>query len=299
LIINLRFFVFKEGGMKMFKIFLTLGLFLLLVFPCWPQSHVRDLKFHHMQKYCWMRLAEVVPEVTDRAILSIGTVESHGAVAIGADNVIPQNLTEMIWDRCNALIVPPINHGFTGLSISQFPGSITIRPEIFEEYIYDVLKNLVRTGFRNILIINGHGGNTEPTKNAINRLHVETGAHFMEVDWWKVAFGITNEVYGAKAQQPGHGDMEEAALVMAYDPEMVDREMYEKLGKDNVGAAGVEEGVVLMPAWATSRYPEKGMGYLDFDLNKARAYTQKKADYIAAVFLEAIKRWETMEGWKK
>ena len=285
--------------MKVFKVSLSLGLLLLLVFPCWPQTHVRDLKFHHMQKYCWMRLAEVVPEVTDRAILAIGTVESHGAVAIGADNVIPQNLAEKIWDRCNALIVPPINHGFTGLSISQFPGSITVRPEIFEEYVYDVLKDLVRTGFRNILIINGHGGNTEPTKNAINRLHVETGAHFMMVDWWKVAFGVTNDVYGAKAQQPGHGDMEEAALVMAYEPEMVDREMYEKLGKDSVGAAGVEEGVVLMPAWATSRYPEKGLGYLDFDLEKAQAYTQKKADYIVSVFLEAIKRWETMEGWKK
>lgn len=285
--------------MKNLKSVFCLFLLFALVCPGFTQTKVKNLKHHHMQKFSWMRLAEVVPEVTDRAILPIGTVESHGAVAIGADNVIPLNLAELIWDKCNALIVPPINHGFTGLSISQFPGSITVRPEILEEYIYDVLKDLVRTGFRNILIINGHGGNTEPAKNAMNRLHVETGAHFMVVDWWKVAFNITREVYGAKAQQPGHGDMEEAALVMAYDPEMVDREMYEKLGKDNVGAAGVEEGIALMPTWATSEYPEKGMGYLDFDVQKAKVYTQKKADYIAGVFLEAIKRWEMMEGWKK
>lgn len=285
--------------MKIFKPILSVFFLFALVSPCLTQTKVKDLKFHHMQQYCWMRLAEVVPEVTDRAILPIGTVESHGAVAIGSDNVIPQNLAEMIWDKCNALIVPSINHGYTGLSISQFPGSITIRPEIFEEYIYDVLKDLVRTGFRNILIINGHGGNTEPTKNAMNRLHVDTGAHFMVVEWWKIAFQVTNEVYGAKAQQPGHGDLEEAALVMAYDPEMVDKDMYEKLGKDNVGAAGVEEGVVLMPAWATSRYPEKGMGYLNFDLDKAKAYTKKKADHIADIFLEAVKRWEMMEEWKR
>jgi len=274
-------------------------LFLLLAVPSYSQKAVKDLKFHHLQEYSWMRLAEVVPEVTDRIILPMGTVESHGACAIGTDNFIPSHLAEEIWGRCNALIAPAINHGFTGASISRFPGSITVRPEVLEEYLYDVLKDLVRTGFRNVLIINGHGGNTEPAKKAITRLHQETGAHFMIVDWWTVAFNIVNEVYGAKAQQSGHGDMEEAALVMAFNPELIDREMYERLGKDNVGSARTEAGVVLMPTWATTVYPEKGAGYLDFDLAKAKAYTAKKADHIAQTFLEAVKRWEMMEGWKK
>lgn len=285
--------------MSKIKTSMVLPMILLLVVPSFSQKKLRDLKFHHMQDYCWMRLAKVVPEITDRVILPIGTVESHGAVAIGADNIIPNNLAEMIWDECNALIAPPINHGFTGQSISQFPGSITVREEIFEEYLYDVLKDLVRTGFRNILIIVGHGGNTEPAKRAMTRLHVETGAHFMAVEWWKVAFNAVNEVYGAKAQQPGHGDLEEAALVMGYNPELVDKEIYEKLGRDNVGAAGAEEGVALMPAWATTRYPEKGLGYLNFDVDKAKEYTRKKADYIANTFIEAVRRWEMMDKWKK
>jgi len=276
----------------------VLLLVLFTVMPVLSQVKVSELKFHNLQNYCWMRLAEIVPEVTDRAILPIGTVESHGAVAIGADNFIPQNLAELVWERCNALVVPPINHGFTGQTISQFPGSITVRPEIFEEYVYDVLKDLVRTGFRNILIINGHGGNTEPTQKAVARLHVETGAHFMIVDWWKVAFHAVKEVYGDKAQQSGHGDKEEAALVMAYDPKLVDKDMYEKLGRDNVGRSGIDQGVILMPSWATTRYPEPGTGYLDFDVDRAKRYAAMKADFIAQTFLEAVKRWEMMESWK-
>ena len=55
----------------------------------------------------------------------------------------------------------------------------------------------------------------------------------------------------------------------------------------------------MFPSWATTIYPEKGIGYLDFDLEKAKAYTQIKADYIANTFLEAVKRWEMMEGWKE
>lgn len=280
------------------SVFLLMLVFIVPGFSA-DRTKVKDLKFHHMQNYCWMRLAAIVPEVTDRVILPIGTVEAHGAVALGADNIIPLNLAELIWDQCNALIAPPINHGFTGRSISQFPGSITVRENIFEEYVYDVLKDLVRTGFKNILIINGHGGNTEPAKRAMERLHIETGAHFMIVEWWKIAFNAATEVYGRKATQSGHGDMEEAALVMSHNPGLVDKEMYEKLGKDNVGKAGVDPGVYLLPSWATTRYPDEGEGYLNFDVNKAKAYTKKKADYIANVFLEAVKRWEMMEAWKK
>ena len=273
-------------------------LIVVIAMPTLAQQKVKDLKFHHMQNYCWMRLAEIVPEVTDRAILPIGTVESHGACAIGADNFIPQNLAEMIWEDVNALIVPPINYGFTGLSISQFPGSITIREEVFEEYIYDVLKDLVRTGFRNILIINGHGGNTAPTTRAFTRLHLETGAHFMIVDWWKFAWNLAEEVYGQEPIQSGHGDLEEAALVMAYDPELIDEEMYKKLGADNVGRKGAGGGVAMMPAWATTRLPDAGGGHLDFNVKKAREYARGKADYIIKTFNEAVQRWEMMESWK-
>jgi creatinine amidohydrolase len=61
----------------------------------------------------------------------------------------------------------------------------------------------------------------------------------------------------------------------------------------------VAAGISLLPSWATTRYPDEGDGYLNFDVEKAKKYTQKKADYIADVFLEAIKRWEMMETWKK
>ncbi len=284
--------------MKIFKVSVMIMIVAAVAGNVYAQEKVNNLKFKYMQNYSWMRLAEIVPEVTDRVILPIGTVESHGPVAIGSDNLIPNHLAELIWDKCNALIAPPVNHGFTGLSVSSFPGSIVVREDIFEEYMYDVMAGLVKSGFRNILIINGHGGNSTPTRKAMTRLHLETGAHFMVVEWWEIGLNITNEVYGAKAQVPGHGDLEEAALNLSNNPDLVDKEMYEKLGKDNVGKVGVGPGFGLLPAWATMRYPEEGMGYLNFDVDKAKEYTQKKADLIADTFLEAVKRWEMMESWK-
>ena len=120
----------------------------------------------------------------------------------------------------------------------------------------------------------------------------------MVADWWKLGWNITNEVYGLKEQQSGHGDLEEAALVIAQNPELLDKEMYEKLGKENVAREGTDAGFIIMPAWATTRLPEKGVGYYDFDVDKAKEYSRKKAEIIADTFLEAVKRWELNESLK-
>lgn len=263
------------------------------------QEKVRDQRFHLLQNYSWMRLAQIVPEVTDRIIVPVGTVEPHGAVALGTDNFIPENIADEIWDRCNALVAPTVNYGVTGASISQFPGSITIRPEVFEEYMYDLFRDLFRSGFRNILILNGHGGNSGPLGQAMERVHRETAVHIMLVDWWRMGWNLAEEVYGMKAQQSGHGDLEEAAMVIAKDPKLLDREMVERLGKDNISKERTGSGITMLPAWSTSMLPEAGTGHYDFDEDKAKRYLKGKSDIIASYFLEAVKRWEMNEAWKK
>ena len=287
--------------MKMFRSIpiLILAICVAQITQSFAQQKVKDLKFHYMQDYAWMRLAQIVPSVTDRVILPVGTVEVHGVCPIGTDNVVPLKMAELIWEKCNALVAPVINHGVTSADISQFPGSITIRPEIFEEYVYDVLKDLVRTGFRNILILNGHGDNAEPIKKAMARINRETGAHFMNVDWWLVAANVVSEVYGVKAPMGDHAALEESAIVMSVNPDLIDKEMYDKLGKENIARANTDAGVAMMPAWTTMFPPAAGVGFLDFDTAKAKTYTQKKADFIANTFLEAVNRWEMMESWKK
>jgi creatinine amidohydrolase len=121
----------------------------------------------------------------------------------------------------------------------------------------------------------------------------------MVVDWWLVASNAVTEVYNIKAPMGDHAALEEAALIMTANPELIDKEMYDSLGKENIARANTDAGVAMMPSWTTMFPPAVGVGYLDFDLAKAKTYTQKKADFIADTFLEAVKRWEMMESWKK
>ena len=129
---------------------------LLLIFCftsfAYGQKTVADLKYVEMAHYSWIRLASYIPEITDRVILPIGTIESHGATCIGSDTYIPINLAKLASRKCNAFVAPAITHGATGLGISTHPGAIKIRVDVFTEYIIDVLEGLVNSGFRNIFI---------------------------------------------------------------------------------------------------------------------------------------------------
>lgn len=56
------------------------------------------------------------------------------------------------------ILLPLIPYGSCPLTI-DYPGTISIEGETLANYLYDILKSLVRHGFVNILIIIGHGGN--------------------------------------------------------------------------------------------------------------------------------------------
>lgn len=262
----------------------------------WGQKSVADLKYQEMAHYSWMRLASIVPEVTDRVILPIGTVEAHGATCIGSDTYIPIHLAELTGKKCNALIAPAITHGATGLNISTHPGSIRIRPEIFTEYIVDVLEGLVRTGFKNIFIINGHGGNTESIEEATSRIFekYEGKVRVLVSDWWTIpkAEEFSAEAFGVPRHDVGaHGGLEEAALNQAINPDLFDWELFETLGPENV-ANTFEPGYRALPQPYT-------MGYLGYyptkDVEAAKRFAQMVADYYAETFNKAVEKWDFLE----
>ncbi len=62
----------------------------------------------------------------------------------------------------NVVVATPINIGVSEHHMEVGPGTLTVRPEIFCEFVFDVCDSLVRTGITNILILNGHGGNVKP-----------------------------------------------------------------------------------------------------------------------------------------
>src|SRR5947207_6734815 len=111
------------------------------------------------------------------AIVPLGSTEQHN-----------EHL-HMIHDTASALLVAeraaralhPAVIVTTPLAIGvsehwmDHKGTLTTRPEIFTELLYDVCDSLKRHGLRRVLILNGHAGNIRPVRERMPELREKLG----------------------------------------------------------------------------------------------------------------------------
>ena len=174
---------------------------------------------HRMSEISWERFRELVPATIDLALVPVGTVEAHGAIPLGTDTIIPEKLALDLAPRFAALIAPSIAYGVTN-SLLPYPGSTTVTSATFRAYLFEACAGLVDAGFRRIVLINGHGGQSSEVADVVGRLWNEKRAFAASLEWWGFADAASRDVYGVHTS--GHAGVEETAMVIAAAPELVD-----------------------------------------------------------------------------
>ncbi len=126
-------------------------------------------------------------------VIPIGSVEAHGHhLSTNNDNLIAQYLARELCRVTNSILCEPLLFGNTE-ALSDFPGTIHVRPKILEEYLFDILSSYGRASFKNVLIINAHYGNVAYINNAIARMEEMNVKNFYYKD---VAKESRDDTYG-------------------------------------------------------------------------------------------------------
>ncbi len=237
-----------------------------------------------LEELTWQQAAEIVPAKTDLAFLPVGTIEAHGSAALGTDNYIPIDLAAYLGERFNAVIAPCVHYGITK-SLYGYAGSLTIRTDIFCEYILDILHSLADKKFRRCVIVNGHGGNNDALKNAAIRAFEAYGIKVAVIHWWMLCANVTEEVYGGPG---GHAGRDETGYVMAIDPKLADKKRY-----DPRMAYIFNEGAAIFPIpGSVLVYDKAGRGEPDFDLEKGRVFAAKVRQNVGDFLADIFERWQ-------
>jgi creatinine amidohydrolase len=100
-------------------------------------------------------------------------------------------------------------------------GTLTARPEIFCEYVYDVCNSLKRAGVKNILILNGHGGNVKPLMRRIDEYREKLGVNLRFNSYWDVYDPDLVQEVMDNGRLPGHADEFETSTMLVLDPKRV------------------------------------------------------------------------------
>ena len=102
-------------------------------------------------------------------------------------------------------------------------GTLTVRPEIFCEYVFDVCNSLARAGINNLLILNGHGGNVKPLMRRIDEFRDRLGAdvNIRFQSYWDVYDEGLVQKTMEHGSLPGHADEYETSTMMVLAPERI------------------------------------------------------------------------------
>ena len=105
----------------------------------------------------WMQVEQHVKQ-DRRAVLPIGSTEQHAQLSLCVDVILSERVAVEAAEPLGIPVFPVIAYGFTP-SFVDYPGTVTLKLSTLCALMCDVLDSMVRSGFRQIVIVNGHGGN--------------------------------------------------------------------------------------------------------------------------------------------
>ena len=106
----------------------------------------------------WMMVEEYL-ERDDRAVLPLGSTEQHAYLSLSVDSILAERLAVEAAEPLGVPVFPVLAYGITPY-FRAFPGTITLRVGTYMSILRDILDAIEEQGFKRILIVNGHGGNT-------------------------------------------------------------------------------------------------------------------------------------------
>jgi creatinine amidohydrolase len=267
----------------------TLIVFMLLLFSLTAvtaQSEKDIVSTREMDRINWMEFRDSVPSKVKTVLLPTGTLEPHGVINNGADNTAPFAMAKTIARRTNAMIAPTLPYGITG-SMEAYPGAFQITEAAYRPFVKQILEGLAKNGFRNIVILNGHGGGqTAVLQSVAAEVAAEKKVRTLVINWWSFASDETKEVFG---EDGGHAGLNETAFIQAIDATLVHPEKYNADMATPYPAAGTYSAV---PFPSSIGLYQKGQGYPKFDQKKADEYYRKVTDKVANLVIDVVRKWD-------
>ncbi len=271
---------------KMTRFTLAFLFFSASALATFAQTEKDIVSTREMGRINWMEFRDVIPSKINTVILPTGTLEPHGVINNGADNTAPTAIAASIARRTNSMIAPTLPYGITG-SMEAYPGAFQISESAYRPFVKQILEGLVKNGFKNIIIMNGHGGGqTAVLQSVAAEVAIERKVRTLVINWWSFASDETKEVFG---EDGGHAGWNETALIQAIDPTLVHPEKYKIEMTTTYPASGTWSAV---PFPSSIGLYQKGQGYPQFDQKKADTYYQRVTDKVANLIIDVVKKWD-------
>src|SRR5258705_6038654 len=130
----------------------------------------------------WMQV-EAWLQRDDRGVLPVGSTEQHAYLSLSTDTILAERVAAEAAEPLGVPVFPALAYGVTP-SFTAYPGTLTLRTSTYLDAVRDLLDGLASSGFRRILIVNGHGGNNATLGRVGEWVAAHPGVPVRVHSWW-------------------------------------------------------------------------------------------------------------------
>jgi creatinine amidohydrolase len=130
----------------------------------------------------WMQIEQYLAG-EDRAVLPLGCTEQHAYLSLATDTILATRVAEEASEPLGVAVFPAIAYGITP-NFTAYPGTVSLRVSTLTAIVADVLDGLANQGFRRVVIVNGHGGNSPVQGFTHEWMARRPGVQVKFHSWW-------------------------------------------------------------------------------------------------------------------
>jgi creatinine amidohydrolase len=131
----------------------------------------------------WMQV-EAYLQHDDRAVLPLGSTEQHAYLSLSVDSILSERVAVEAAEPLGVPVFPVVAYGLTPY-FGAYPGTVTLRMDTYLRLLRDILDSLAHSGFRRILLVNGHGGNAPADALATEWMADHPATRIKYHEWWR------------------------------------------------------------------------------------------------------------------
>lgn len=200
---------------------------------------------NHQHEYAY-RTSDEIGEGTGTGLVVIpsGAVEVYGPhLPLGSDSIVAQAIARLVAAELDAQCAPLIPVGYSG-DLMGYPGTLTVAPEAFKDYLSGIVDSFMTWGFKDFLFLNTHAGNVEIIHQIADRLTRTQACRCLSIDWWRFSAAVGEDLWESGDLAVGHAAELGTSVLLHLAPELVHRDREVDFIPDGpVGTRGAEDYV--------------------------------------------------------
>ena len=156
-------------------------------------------------------------------IVPTGSTEQHNEhLAMINDTasvtLVAQKAALMLYP--NVMVATPVSVGISPHWMDR-KGTLTLKKETFLAVVFDICESLQTHGVKNILVLNGHGGNVIPLRESVPGFAKKLGIRIETNSYWDAYTPEIVRKHMESGKAPGHAAEFETSFAMAAFPERI------------------------------------------------------------------------------